>query len=76
MPAPAGFGRYGSDRRVKPIEIIMACEASRTSIGEVGAARIEPSSSQSAHRTMHGQTCANTSGQSPALMLTESHTLH
>jgi hypothetical protein len=30
----AGIGRYGSDRKVEPIEIIMACEAGRISIGE------------------------------------------
>jgi hypothetical protein len=30
----AGVGRYGWDRNVKPLEIIMACEAGRISIGE------------------------------------------
>jgi hypothetical protein len=30
----AGVGRYGADRNVRPIEIIMACEAGRISIGE------------------------------------------
>jgi hypothetical protein len=30
----AGVGRYGRDRQLRPIEIIMACEAGRISIGE------------------------------------------
>ncbi len=30
----AGVGRHGWDRNVRPIEIIMACEAGRISIGE------------------------------------------
>jgi len=30
----AGVGRCGRDRNVRPIEIIMACEAGRISIGE------------------------------------------
>jgi hypothetical protein len=30
----AGVGRDGSDRSKKPIEIIMACEAGRISIGD------------------------------------------
>jgi hypothetical protein len=30
----AGVGRYVEDRDVKPIDIIMACEAGRISIGE------------------------------------------
>ena len=29
-----GVGRYSLDRNVRPIEIIMACEAGRISIGE------------------------------------------
>jgi len=30
----AGVGRHRLDRNVRPIEIIMACEAGRISIGE------------------------------------------
>jgi hypothetical protein len=30
----ARFGRFGRDRNLKPIDIIMACEAGRISIGE------------------------------------------
>jgi hypothetical protein len=32
----AGVGRYGQDRNEKPIEVIMAREAGRTSIGDAG----------------------------------------
>jgi hypothetical protein len=33
----AGIARCGRDRNMKPIEVVMACEAGRTSIGEWGA---------------------------------------
>jgi len=30
----AGIGRYGRNRKLRPIEIIMTCAAGRISIGE------------------------------------------
>jgi len=34
MPASPASAHYGRNRNVNPIEIIMACEAGRISIGE------------------------------------------
>jgi hypothetical protein len=44
-PAPSASPHCDSNRKVKPIEIIMACEAGRISIGEVELAGLEPATS-------------------------------